>query len=763
MTFRSQRTSPVAAAALWLVAAAAAPAQDAEPATDADGVLVRRPEIVAPMPAPADGIEAIPEDGSAPMPAPAEAAEPEDDGSLELLLPPVVAPDLPEIEPPPAELKASLRTLANARTLDLAVPGPRGLIVDRNGLPLGQSEVRHYAALKFPHLGDDPPDQEILNFARTQFLNAGRVLGRPVSADEKDLLEHYKNRRWIPLLLSGLLTADEAERLQGAALAAVVAHPVYMRTYPQGELRRPPARLCRQNAVLSTGPIEDNEPIFEETEGRAGLELSFDADLQGKPGADQRALRRERREAVRGGHPPPHAGQYGGADARRPLPAVRRKRAAHPHAQRCLRPDQRPLRRRAGAGLSWARPTTRTTSSHSSRTTPTARWSTIRRNRSSGAPSRANTQPASTFKVMVAMVGLEAGKIDRYSEFPCPISMTIENRTMHNWNRKYDEGDMNVVDAIMRSCNTWFFQVGRLCGADSISSMAHRFGYGQPTGIPLPEKAGFIPTNEWAREQYGGRVVGAALANMSIGQGNVQATPLQVAQAMAAIANGQYTPRARLVRQIQDYSNTVTRAFPVAERNALNIASEHIAAVQKGMVNVVAAGNGTGKAASISAAQVAGKTGTAQWIKEGDGYRYLAWFAGFVPADNPEFAFAALYEGMPGEDAISGGKKAAPIVREVLTKVFEHKKKTEAELAEAGLEAPADAVPPGYEVADNSSSQPEEEMDDVRQAIADARKRRQEQSGEATAAEGEEGEPLDLEKTERESGLKRLWRRLRGR
>ena len=118
----------------------------------------------------------------------------------------------------------------------------------------------------------------------------------------------------------------------------------------------------------------------------------------------------------------------------------------------------------------------------------------------------------------------------------------------------------------------------------------------------------------------------------------------------------------RLVKQVQDISNRVVKAFPTIEPRDLEINPESIDMVVKGMVAVVSAGDGTGKAAAIKHAQVAGKTGTGQWKPAQK--QNIAWFAGFVPASNPKYAFAVLYEGAPGE-TVSGGRKAAPMVKEV--------------------------------------------------------------------------------------------------
>jgi penicillin-binding protein 2 len=158
------------------------------------------------------------------------------------------------------------------------------------------------------------------------------------------------------------------------------------------------------------------------------------------------------------------------------------------------------------------------------------------------------------------------------------------------------------------------------------------------------------------------------LANMAIGQGRVLATPLQVCQSMAGLGDGSRIPQPRLVLQVQDMADRVVMAFEPKDRKRIDLNPDHRQTVINGMVAVVNGSGGTGHAAGIKYAEIAGKTGTAQWKVAKD--QNLAWFTGFLPAGKPMFAFAVVYEGEPGED-VSGGKKAAPIVNEVFTNIFE--------------------------------------------------------------------------------------------
>jgi penicillin-binding protein 2 len=167
-------------------------------------------------------------------------------------------------------------------------------------------------------------------------------------------------------------------------------------------------------------------------------------------------------------------------------------------------------------------------------------------------------------------------------------------------------------------------------------------------------------------ETYHRRILGGDLANLSIGQGDILISPLQMAQAIAALANGGTLYQARIVKQVQTLNNEVVYAYSPRARDVFKLSPVTMEQLRKGMVAVVS--DGTGGAADLKNVKVAGKTGTAEWgpkKKE----RTAAWFTGFAPADAPRYAFAALYEGAPGEFA-HGGTVAAPMIGDLLRELF---------------------------------------------------------------------------------------------
>ncbi len=177
-----------------------------------------------------------------------------------------------------------------------------------------------------------------------------------------------------------------------------------------------------------------------------------------------------------------------------------------------------------------------------------------------------------------------------------------------------------------------------------------------------------MPNDEYMKATHGRRILNGDIANLSIGQGDVLTTPLQMAQSMAIVANGGTFYQTRLVEQVQTVSNEIVAAYSVRAKKTINASPMVMEQIRTAMVDAVNAPAGTAHQASLDKVSVAGKTGTAQWgPKERE--RTAAWFAGFVPAKNPQYAFAALYEGDVGSN-VHGGSSAAPMIGRILRQVY---------------------------------------------------------------------------------------------
>lgn len=550
----------------------------------------------------------------------------------------------------------SIFTRKDARTITLAIPGPRGPILDRNGLPFAQNRVAWQLGLQFKQF--EKADRAfVINWARGHLQAAKALVPSLIEPTDDELWNHYRDRRWLPLLVSSHLQEEDKRRIEGGLSSGLILHPVYQRYYPEGSLAAHLIGYTGSVGKLPTGPINFNEPLWEESEGRAGFEYLFNRELTGQPGMKKLLYDEHGRELLKD-------------QVKRPRPGgaviTTLNLEWQKHAEEVLSDKARRgafvlIDVNTGEVLVMAsRP-----SFDLNRFIPgigTKDYEALRDDPATplfGRAFQSKYPPGSCFKPIVALTALNEGEVDEDTAIDCPGSLTLGNHTFHNHNKRA-AGAISVRSALASSNNIWFGKVGMRLGANSFLNTARRFGFGEKTGLPLiGETPGLVPTNDWMLAVHKRRFKDGDAFNLSIGQGSLEVSPLQVAQAMAGIANGGVLPKLHLIHQIQDpYGRVIKQAVP-ERRNWLGIDPHAIEVVREGMKMVV--DGGTGRSAGLSFTDLCGKTGTAQWGPESKNQR-LAWFAGFLPFDEPRFAFAAVYEGRPGERP-SGGKNAAPIVR----------------------------------------------------------------------------------------------------
>lgn len=278
--------------------------------------------------------------------------------------------------------------------------------------------------------------------------------------------------------------------------------------------------------------------------------------------------------------------------------------------------------------------------------------------------------PGSTIKLLWALAGLAEGKVTPNSPSYCPGYVKFWRRKYH-CHKRTGHGQVNLEEAVTMSCNAYFYNLGQALGIDGMAKYMEMFRFGQKTGIDLPgEEVGTRPSKEWKLERYGERWYPGDTVPISIGQGYVVVTPLQLASVVAAVANGGKIFRPMLVKKIfspqrsavQEFAPTMIRAVPVAQKI--------FEKVRGYAVEVVNHKKGTGWRAKLEPVLVGGKTGTAQvgaLGKEalGDRFKDHAWFVAFAPADNPTIALAAIVE-----NSGHGGRFAAPVAKTVLEAYF---------------------------------------------------------------------------------------------
>ncbi len=577
-----------------------------------------------------------------------------------------------------ANPKPTWETQKKARTFVLGIPAPRGQITDRNGNPFAQTRLSYNLAISFP-APLDWQDSKILAFATQQITLASGLLKKQILVSDEAILNHYKNRGVLPLDIAEDLSPQELSVVQRGVTPNLILRQTYVRFYPNGPLAGHIIGYTGREAPLSVRPVENNDLIFSDSQGREGLEQVFDNELRGQAGqlhVTYDAAGNKTSERI----------------ARPPVPGYNIITTLDEELQRvCENVLAKSCKRGAIvvidpnngeilAMASWP-------GFNPNEFVPVVKKEVFERyNTDEGDPlvprAYRSAYPAgSTFKVVVGFAALETGKITPENHFDCPTDITIGDHTFKNWKKK-GGGSLNFVEALTQSCNTWFYQVALKIGADPIIEYAHRLGLGKRTGIPIyAESEGNIPTDEYMLRVHKRTIKKGDVANMAIGQGDILITPLQMAQALSVIASAGKFHQTRLVKQVQSLDNKVVAAYPDRIREDIPVSPQIDKALRRALQNVVYDGQGTAHSAKVKGVRVAGKTGTAQWGPENK-QRTAAWFAGFVPAENPEYAFAALYEGEPNDNSVHGGSHAAPLVSKVFREVYKLKKARDAAPAE---------------------------------------------------------------------------------
>lgn len=249
--------------------------------------------------------------------------------------------------------------------------------------------------------------------------------------------------------------------------------------------------------------------------------------------------------------------------------------------------------------------------------------------------------PGSTFKPIVAIAALEGGRVTPATPFHCPGHFQLGGMTFRCWLKDGGHGLLEMRKGIEQSCNVYFFNLGLATGYERILPVAAGLGLGKPTGVELGEEAGHLPRKPRA-------VRGGALCNISIGQGELATTPIQMASVTASIANGGSVYRPRLLYRRGAAGELVNR---------MAWSAETLRVVRGGMRDVIETETGTGKRARVAGFPMAGKTGTAEYGPPA-ARRKHTWMIAFAPAEDPRYAAAIVLD-----DGVSGGLSVAPLMR----------------------------------------------------------------------------------------------------
>ena len=287
--------------------------------------------------------------------------------------------------------------------------------------------------------------------------------------------------------------------------------------------------------------------------------------------------------------------------------------------------------------------------------------------------------PGSTYKLVTAYAALAENLIDPESTIFCPGHFRLGRGRYRCW-KKRGHGAVNLHDALVQSCDVYFYTLGYRLGVDNLAKYAKKLGLGARTGVRLNgEKPGLVPSIQWKKKARNKPWFPGETISASIGQGYNLVTPLQNASMVSTVANGGLLVKPYLVKKTEDSEGKVIQEFfPEIVRN-VEFDPEILKHLKEGLRGVVNEPRGTGRRARLKNIVVSGKTGTAQVVRMKDSdkinpedetpylFRDHAWFVAFAPYEKPEVAVSVIIE-----HGGHGGATAAPIARKVLESYFTH-------------------------------------------------------------------------------------------
>jgi len=529
------------------------------------------------------------------------------------------------------------------------LPGIRGAIYDRDGECLAANRPSYCIALYAEEMRQPGRVSNTVNEIERVLDRLSGIIGRPRQVDRGQIRSHIKRRRALPLLawrdIDNVTLARWAESGERFAGVDVQVQPV--REYLHGSL-----------AAHVVGYVGRREPDLEEDfhyylpqmEGREGIEKTLNSRMSGEAGG--RLIRVDA------------AGFRHTEEAQKPpVPGGDVRLALDLDIQRAL---ERVLAGQRGAGVVLdpengevlAMASTPAYNPAAIRSPGT--YAGLQRDPHKPLFNRAISgvyPPGSTFKPVVGIAALENNRANVATRFFCPGYFEIGGAVFRCWSRR-GHGSIALRKALEQSCNVYFYQLGLQCGYERIYHMADALGFGYRTGVALPGEArGLLPNDRWKREVHGDGWRSGDTCNVSIGQGALLVTPLQMAVYTAALANGGLVWRPRLVLRADG-----SRAGELV--NNMRWSAGTLSVIRQGMYDVVQAERGTGKRAALPGVEMAGKTGSAEYGPRSARKKH-AWMILYAPFSRPRYAVSIVIE-----DALSGGITAAPRMRALMASIF---------------------------------------------------------------------------------------------
>ncbi len=549
------------------------------------------------------------------------------------------------------------------------LPGIRGRILDRHGVALAENRPSYDLSIHMEELRRRGAWSNTIVHVEEVLERVSKAISRPPAIDRDDIWNHIRKR--LPLSLCAWRDMDQTTLArwaeQGGGIPGITLEVQPMRVYPQTN------SACHVIGYVGRAKIEqDAEQRYHyylpEVAGVGGIEKVFDQDLRGEAGGeivrvDVSGYRRSfsHDEAMREIRREPRCGRdvVLSLDARIQRAA---ETAMSTNAGAVVVIDPR-----NGDVLAMVSVPAYDLNAFIPIMSRTV-WRGLLNDPQHPLINKAcsgHYAAGSIFKPIVAMAALQKDADLGRKVYHCPGYFNLGRAHFRCW-QHYGHGDCTLQQALKYSCNVYFYRLGLECGPEHIQHMARAVGLGSKTGIALDgEKSGLVPDNLWKRANHGDRWRDGDTCNLSIGQGALDVTPLQMAVVAATLANGGYVYRPRLVLGVGEKGSANFDAIEPEIVNNLHWPPQRIGVVRRGMRDVVMAVDGTGRKAGTPGIEVAGKTGTAQYGARELGLK-RGWMIAFAPFGNPRYAIALMVE-----RAVSGGSTAAPKVGELLNAIFE--------------------------------------------------------------------------------------------
>jgi len=561
------------------------------------------------------------------------------------------------------------RGLSEANALrENVVPAKRGLIMDRNGKILADIQPAYSLTVDRvvmkPLMKGDPSHRPKL----VSFLSG--VLNVPPPEIEARFDKGKEIPISRPLYIGEDLTMDQVAMIQAQSVSfpELNVNPVQRRNYPYGVMA---AHVMGFIGEVNEKELAQHKELKQgDLIGKRGVELMYDNYLRGKDGAEYWEYDSHGRRLSE--YVPARKVAAAGDNVYLTIDFELQRRAEQYFIENEMVGAAVALDPRTGEVLAMVSSPAFNPNVYSKRFAPDV-YKTISSNPFKIELNRTIQglySPGSVFKAVMAMAGLSEGVINPSTTFDCTGSAVFFGRRFRCY-KKEGHGIVDVQRALKVSCDIFFYNTGARLGIDRIAQYAHNLTFGEISQVDLDgEKAGIVPSTKWAAEKQHRKWYPSETISVAIGQGPLIVTPLQVANMMAAIANGGKVFRPHVVRMIEhtDADGQVQRLKVASEvLHDVKLESDALHAVKQGLWKVVNEDGGTGGSARVEGLDISGKTGTVQvvaqhgWVKGASlPYRSRdhAWFASFAPRDNAQMVVVVFIE-----HGGHGGTESAPLAK----------------------------------------------------------------------------------------------------